>query len=208
MHTIKAAVIELDADSRGFDIDAFRQVIAGRMDKLEPLGYQLIDIPLKFHHPMWRENCEVDFNYHIRPWQAGRPGWSPRTGRGDRTDRQHPAGSCPPAVGDVLRRGPGQRPDRGGGQDPPRTRRRRRFGEPDGPRHGPDADAAARLIYARSGAHHAAADGVGVRGPPAPHRADPRDDPLHRAGRRPGATQLAQALTGTDHAIHAASRPS
>ncbi|MDT5259682.1 MAG: diacylglycerol O-acyltransferase / wax synthase [Mycobacterium sp.] len=74
MHTIKVAVIELDEDSRGFDIDAFRQVIAGRMDKLEPLGYQLIDVPLKFHHPMWRENCEVDFDYHIRPWQLAAPG--------------------------------------------------------------------------------------------------------------------------------------
>ena len=74
MHTIKVAVIELDEDSRGFDIDAFREVIAGRMDKLEPLGYQLIDVPLKFHHPMWRENCEVDFNYHIRPWKLAAPG--------------------------------------------------------------------------------------------------------------------------------------
>ena len=74
MHTIKAAVIELDEDSRGFDIEAFRQVIAGRMDKLVPLGYQLIDIPLKFHHPMWRENCEVDFNYHVRPWKVAAPG--------------------------------------------------------------------------------------------------------------------------------------
>lgn len=74
MHTIKVAVIELDPESRGFTIDAFRQVIAGRMDKLVPLGYQLIDVPYKFHHPMWRENCEVDFEYHIRPWQLPTPG--------------------------------------------------------------------------------------------------------------------------------------
>jgi diacylglycerol O-acyltransferase / wax synthase len=74
MHTIKVGVIELDAASRDFDIDAFREVIAGRMDKLEPLGYQLIDVPLKFHHPMWRENCEVDFDYHIRPWKLAAPG--------------------------------------------------------------------------------------------------------------------------------------
>ena len=74
MHTIKVAVIELDPESRGFSIDAFRQVIAGRMDKLVPLGYQLIDVPYKFHHPMWRENCEVDFDYHIRPWQLPAPG--------------------------------------------------------------------------------------------------------------------------------------
>lgn len=74
MHTIKVAVIELDPESRGFTIDAFRQVIAGRMDKLVPLGYQLIDVPYKFHHPMWRENCDVDFEYHIRPWQLPAPG--------------------------------------------------------------------------------------------------------------------------------------
>lgn len=74
MHTIKVAVIELDPASRGFTIDAFRQVIAGRMDKLVPLGYQLIDVPYKFHHPMWRENCEVDFEYHVRPWRLPAPG--------------------------------------------------------------------------------------------------------------------------------------
>ncbi|OBI93755.1 WS/DGAT/MGAT family O-acyltransferase [Mycobacterium asiaticum] len=74
MHTIKVAIIELDPERRGFTIDAFRQVIAGRMDKLVPLGYQLIDVPFKFHHPMWRENCEVDFEYHIRPWKLDPPG--------------------------------------------------------------------------------------------------------------------------------------
>jgi WS/DGAT/MGAT family acyltransferase len=74
MHTIKVGVIELDAATRDFHIDAFREVIAGRMDKLEPLGYQLIDVPMKFHHPMWRENCEVDFDYHIRPWKLAAPG--------------------------------------------------------------------------------------------------------------------------------------
>ncbi len=74
MHTIKAAVIELDKYRRDFDIRAFREVIAGRMHKLEPLGYQLVDVPLKFHHPMWREHTDVDFNYHIRPWRLPHPG--------------------------------------------------------------------------------------------------------------------------------------
>jgi diacylglycerol O-acyltransferase / wax synthase len=74
MHTIKVAVIELDEDRRGFGVEAFREVIASRMDKLVPLGWQLIDVPLKFHHPMWRENCEVDFEYHVRPWTVATPG--------------------------------------------------------------------------------------------------------------------------------------
>ncbi|MGV0627474.1 WS/DGAT/MGAT family O-acyltransferase [Mycolicibacter minnesotensis] len=74
MHTLKIAVIELDADRQGFDIEAFRRVIHGRLYKLDPFRYQLVDIPGKFHHPMWRENCEVDLAYHIRPWSLPAPG--------------------------------------------------------------------------------------------------------------------------------------
>ncbi|MEQ6323409.1 wax ester/triacylglycerol synthase family O-acyltransferase [Mycobacterium canetti] len=74
MHTLKVAVIELDSDRQEFGVDAFREVIAGRLHKLEPLGYQLVDVPFKFHHPMWREHCQVDLNYHIRPWRLRAPG--------------------------------------------------------------------------------------------------------------------------------------
>jgi diacylglycerol O-acyltransferase / wax synthase len=74
MHTIKVAVIELHPDRHDFDLDSFRQVIGGRLNKLEPFTYQLVDIPWKFHHPMWREHCEVDLDYHIRPWQLPEPG--------------------------------------------------------------------------------------------------------------------------------------
>ena len=74
MHTIKVAVIELDDDRLNFDVEAFRHVIAGRLHKLEPFCYQLIEVPYKFHHPMWREHCEVDLDYHIRPWRLPAPG--------------------------------------------------------------------------------------------------------------------------------------
>jgi diacylglycerol O-acyltransferase / wax synthase len=26
------------------------------------------------HHPMWRENCDVDLTYHVRPWRLAAPG--------------------------------------------------------------------------------------------------------------------------------------
>jgi WS/DGAT/MGAT family acyltransferase len=74
MHTLKVAVIELDADRRGFDIDMFRRVIHSRLYKLDPFRYQLVNIPMKFHHPMWREHCDVDLTYHIRPWRLPAPG--------------------------------------------------------------------------------------------------------------------------------------
>ncbi|MGH3553081.1 MAG: WS/DGAT/MGAT family O-acyltransferase [Mycobacterium sp.] len=74
MHTLKIAVIELDPHRRDFGIDAFRRVIHSRLYKLDPFCYQLVDIPLKLHHPMWRENCDVDLTYHVRPWRLPPPG--------------------------------------------------------------------------------------------------------------------------------------
>lgn len=75
MHTLKIAVIALDGmGERTFGIDEFREVIRGRMHKLDPFRYQLVDIPFKFHHPMWRENCDVDLEYHVRPWRVRAPG--------------------------------------------------------------------------------------------------------------------------------------
>lgn len=75
MHTLKLAVIQLDdLGGRTFGIDEFRQVIRKRLYKLEPFCYQLVDIPFKFHHPMWRENCEVDLDYHVRPYRVDSPG--------------------------------------------------------------------------------------------------------------------------------------
>ncbi|HEX3547596.1 MAG TPA: wax ester/triacylglycerol synthase family O-acyltransferase [Mycobacterium sp.] len=75
MHTLKLAVIDISKlKGRQFGIDEFRQVIHGRLYKLDPFRYELVDIPFKFHHPMWRENCEVDLDYHVRPYRVDSPG--------------------------------------------------------------------------------------------------------------------------------------
>jgi diacylglycerol O-acyltransferase / wax synthase len=75
MHTLKLAVIELDdLGGRTFGIDEFRKVIHSRLYKMDPFCCQLVDIPFKLHHPMWRENCEVDLEYHVRPYRVDSPG--------------------------------------------------------------------------------------------------------------------------------------
>jgi len=75
MHTLKLAVIDIsELKGRQFGIDEFRQVILGRLYKLDPFRYELVDIPFKFHHPMWRENCEVDLDYHVRACRVDSPG--------------------------------------------------------------------------------------------------------------------------------------
>ncbi|MGV0790829.1 WS/DGAT/MGAT family O-acyltransferase [Mycolicibacterium sp. XJ1819] len=75
MHTLKLAVIDIsELRGRKFGVDEFREVIHGRLYKLDPFRYELVDIPFKFHHPMWRENCEVDLDYHVRPYRVDAPG--------------------------------------------------------------------------------------------------------------------------------------
>lgn len=75
MHTLKIAVIDLEGlGDRTFGVDDFRRVLHSRLYKLDPFRYQLVDIPFKFHHPMWRENCDVDLEYHVRPWRLPAPG--------------------------------------------------------------------------------------------------------------------------------------
>jgi diacylglycerol O-acyltransferase len=75
MHTLKLAVIDIsELKGRQFGIDEFRQVIHRRLYKLDPFRYELVDIPFKFHHPMWRENCDVDLDYHVRPYRVDTPG--------------------------------------------------------------------------------------------------------------------------------------
>jgi diacylglycerol O-acyltransferase / wax synthase len=75
MHTLKIAIIEIgDLGGRNFGIEEFRQVIHSRLYKLDPFRYRLIDIPFKFHRPMWQENCEVDIEYHVRPMTLPAPG--------------------------------------------------------------------------------------------------------------------------------------
>ncbi|WP_197383025.1 WS/DGAT/MGAT family O-acyltransferase [Mycolicibacterium mengxianglii] len=75
MHTLKIAIIEIgDIGGRTFGVQEFRDVLRGRLHKLDPFRYQLVDIPYKFHRPMWRENCDVDLEYHIRPVTLPAPG--------------------------------------------------------------------------------------------------------------------------------------
>ena len=73
-HTLKVAVVHA-ADFEGeFTFDVFRRTIQRRLHLLDPLRYQLVDIPWKLHHPMWLENCPIDLDYHLRRVRVPSPG--------------------------------------------------------------------------------------------------------------------------------------
>ena len=141
MHTLKIGVLDVSNVEGGFSFDLFRAVAFPRLQAMAPLRYQLVDIPLKLHHPMWVVNDDIDFDYHVRQARVPAPGGRRELGSVDRRDRQHPAGPQPPAVGDVRRRGPRRQPHRDHPQGPPRAGRRCGVGQPDGEGDGvPAAD--------------------------------------------------------------------
>ncbi len=74
MHTIKAGIIDVSSFEGTPNIETFREILHHRLHKLDPMRFQLVDIPFKFHHPMWREHVDVDLEYHVRPLRLPSPG--------------------------------------------------------------------------------------------------------------------------------------
>jgi diacylglycerol O-acyltransferase / wax synthase len=74
MHTLKIGVLDVSGVEGGFSFDLFRQVAYPRLLALAPLRFQLVDIPLKLHHPMWVQNADIDLDYHLRQARVPAPG--------------------------------------------------------------------------------------------------------------------------------------
>jgi len=74
MHTLKIGILDVSAVEGGFTFDLFREVAYPRLMTLPALRYQLVDIPLKLHHPMWVENEDIDLDYHLRRARVPAPG--------------------------------------------------------------------------------------------------------------------------------------
>jgi diacylglycerol O-acyltransferase / wax synthase len=74
MHTLKIGVLDVSEIRGGYTFESFRDVAYPRLLGLEPLRYQLVATPLRFHHPKWREHCPIDMDYHIRRVGVPAPG--------------------------------------------------------------------------------------------------------------------------------------
>jgi diacylglycerol O-acyltransferase / wax synthase len=73
-HTLKIAVIDTSLFEGRPTFDAFRETLRPRLSALDPLRYELVDIPLHLHRPMWREDAEIDLDYHVRRIEVPTPG--------------------------------------------------------------------------------------------------------------------------------------
>lgn len=74
MHTLKIGILDVSNMEQDFSFEMFRAVGYQRLMALEALRYQLLDIPLKLHHPMWVVNDDIDLDYHVRRARVPAPG--------------------------------------------------------------------------------------------------------------------------------------
>ena len=74
MHTLKIGVLDVSDLEGGYSFDLFRHIAYPRLLAMAPLRHQLVDVPLKLHHPMWVVNDDIDFDYHVRQARVPAPG--------------------------------------------------------------------------------------------------------------------------------------
>ncbi|MEO6793235.1 MAG: wax ester/triacylglycerol synthase family O-acyltransferase [Mycobacterium sp.] len=73
-HTIKIGVIDVSYFNGVFTFELFRDLLWRRLHLLEPFRYQLVDVPLHLHHPVWLEHAPIDLDYHLRRVALPSPG--------------------------------------------------------------------------------------------------------------------------------------
>ncbi len=73
-HTLKVAVVDTTGFGGTPSFEAFREVFRSRLPVLEPLRYQLVFTPWRLHRPIWREEADLDLDYHLQRVQVPAPG--------------------------------------------------------------------------------------------------------------------------------------
>src|SRR5437764_362293 len=60
MHTLKVLIVHPVNTEAAFDFGVFQATVERRLHLLDPLRFRLQNIPLRMHHPIWLEDCDVD----------------------------------------------------------------------------------------------------------------------------------------------------
>ncbi|MFN8627029.1 MAG: wax ester/triacylglycerol synthase family O-acyltransferase [Candidatus Binatia bacterium] len=95
-HTLKVAIIDPTVDPAGYSFPREREYIAQRVRHVPPLRWRLLPAPFGLYHPLWIEDREVDFEFHIRRVAAPSPGGARELGdiiaeiASRPLDREHP----------------------------------------------------------------------------------------------------------------------
>lgn len=74
MHGATMTILDPSTAPQPFDVDRFRQIVAGRLDRLAPFRQRLVAPPLGVDRPVWVDDPHFDLHAHIRGIAVPRPG--------------------------------------------------------------------------------------------------------------------------------------
>jgi diacylglycerol O-acyltransferase len=74
MHVGAAIIIDGDSAPEGWGYEMIRDLIASRLDRLPPMRWKLVDVPLGIDLPFWIDDPDFDLEFHLRRSGIPRPG--------------------------------------------------------------------------------------------------------------------------------------
>lgn len=74
LHVGSAIIIDGATAPEGWGYDAVRDLIASRIDRLPPMRWRLVEVPLGIDLPYWIEDPDFDLEFHLRRSGVPKPG--------------------------------------------------------------------------------------------------------------------------------------
>jgi WS/DGAT/MGAT family acyltransferase len=74
MHVAMTGIYDMSTMPGGYSFDAVKAVIRSRLQLVAPFRRRLVQVPFRFHHPVWIEDPEFNLDYHVRRIGCPAPG--------------------------------------------------------------------------------------------------------------------------------------
>src|SRR5438270_4168883 len=74
MHVAQTCVFDPSTVPGGYSFERVRQLVEDRLDLLPPFRRRLVEVPFRFHHPVWIEDPGFDLDNHLHRAAVPAPG--------------------------------------------------------------------------------------------------------------------------------------
>lgn len=74
MHVAMTGIYDVSTMPGGYSFEAVKEVIRSRLHLVPPFRRRLVQVPFRFHHPVWIEDPDFNLDYHVRRIGCPAPG--------------------------------------------------------------------------------------------------------------------------------------
>lgn len=74
MHVAMTGIYDVSTMPEGYSFDTIKEVIRSRLHLVAPFRRRLVQVPFRFHHPVWIEDPDFNLDYHVRRIGCPAPG--------------------------------------------------------------------------------------------------------------------------------------